>query len=289
MIFINDLPDDLLSQIAIYADDTTVYDCRESTDDFSMVEQAGSLELDLGDIVEWGEKWLVTFNAAKTKLLSVSRSHKAHLPPVSMNDQDLSENDSFRLLGLTFSKSLTWNDYVETIAKSAAQKVGSLYRARAYLTPESILYLYKATIRPCMEYCCHLWAGAPAHILNLLDRIQNRVCNMIGPQLSLKLQPLSHRRNVASLSLFYKYFHGHCSAELERLVPSRKVFPCDTRLAARAHEFTVDEPLITKDYRRTSFFPRTSSLWNSLPAECFPTTYNLQSFKSSVNKHLIQL
>ena len=94
-----------------------------------MVEQAGSLELDLRDIVEWGEKWLVTFNAAKTKLLTVSRSHKAPLAPVSMNDKDLSENDSFRLLGLTFSKSLTWNEYVEAIAKSATQKVGSLYRA----------------------------------------------------------------------------------------------------------------------------------------------------------------
>ena len=288
LVFINDLPDDLLSQIAIYADDTTVYDCRENTDEFSMCEQAGSLQLDLEDIVEWGEKWLVTFNAAKTKLLSVSRCHKAPLTPISMNDRDLPENDSFRLLGLTFSKSLTWNEYVETIAKSAAQKVGSLYRARAYLTPESILYLYKASIRPCMEYCCHLWAGAPAHLLNLLDRIQNRVSNMIGPQLSLKLQPLSHRRDVASLSLFYKYFHGHCSEELASLVPSRKIFTCKTRLAAKAHEFTVEEPLISKNFRRSSFFPRTSRIWNSLSSDCFPPSYNLQSFKCSVNKYLLQ-
>ena len=159
--------------------------------------QAGSLELDLEGIVEWGERWLVTFNAGKTKLLSVSRCHKVPLLPIAMHGQDLSENDSFRLLGLTFSNTLTWNEYVEAIAKSAAQKVGSLYRARAYLTPESILYLYKASIRPCMEYCCHLWAGAPAHLLNLLDKIQKRVSNMVGPQLSLKLQPLSHRRDVA--------------------------------------------------------------------------------------------
>ena len=286
LIFINDLPDDLLSQIAIYADDTTVYDCRGSTDAFSMLEQAGSLELDLGDIVEWGEKWLVTFNAGKTKLLSVYRCRSAPQFPISMNEQDLPENDSFRLLGLTFNNSLTWNEYIQAIAKSAAQKVGSLYRARAYLTPKSILYLYKATIRPCMEYCCHLWAGAPANLLNLLDRIQNRVCNMIGPQLSLKLQPLSHRRDVASLCLFYKYFHGRCSAELASLVPPRKDFTLKTRLYDTAHPFTVNLPLITKDYRRSSFFPRTSNLWNSLPLKCFPTTYNMQSFKESVNKHL---
>ena len=286
LLFINDLPDDLLSQIAIYADDTTVYDCQEETDAFSMLDQARCLESDLHDIVEWGKKWLVTFNAGKTKLLSVSKCHKATPFSIPMNGKDLPENNSFRLLGLTFSNSLTWNEYVEAIAKSAAQKVGSLYRARAYLTPECILYLYKASIRPCMEYCCHLWAGAPAHLLNLLDRIQNRVCNMVGPQLSLKLQPLSHRRDVASLSLFYKYFHGHCSEELASLVPPRKIFTRHTRQAARAHEFTVEEPFISKNFRRSSFFPRTSHLWNSLPSECFPPTYDLQSFKCSVNRYL---
>ena len=286
LLFINDLPDDLLSQIAIYADDTTVYDCQEETDAFSMLDQARCLESDLHDIVEWGKKWLVTFNAGKTKLLSVSKCHRATPFSIPMNGKDLPENNSFRLLGLTFSNSLTWNEYVEAIAKSAAQKVGSLYRARAYLTPECILYLYKASIRPCMEYCCHLWAGAPAHLLNLLDKIQNRVSNMIGPQLSLKLQPLSHRRDVASLSLFYKYFHGHCSEELASLVPPRKIFTRHTRQAARAHEFTVEEPFVSKNFRRSSFFPRTSHLWNSLPSECFPPTYNLQSFKCSVNRYL---
>ena len=139
-----------------------------------------------------------------------------------------------------------------------------------------------------MEYCCHLWAGAPAHLLNLLNRIQNCVSNMIGPQLSLKLQSLSHRRDVASLSLFYKYFHGHCSEELASLVPSRKIFTCKTRLAAKAHEFTVEEPLISKNFRRSSFFPRTSRIWNSLSSDCFPPSYNLQSFKCSVNKYLLQ-
>ena len=58
LIFINDLPDDLLSQIAIYADDTTVYDCRDSTD--STFKQAKSSLLFIGNIVEWVEKWFNT-------------------------------------------------------------------------------------------------------------------------------------------------------------------------------------------------------------------------------------
>ena len=209
LIFINDLPDNILSKLAIYADDTTVYSCLGKTNDvFDKVEMAAELEVDLRTVVEWGDKWLVTFNSSKTKLLSINRFKDPFLPSVMMNGAELPENSHFRLLGLTFSNDFSWNNYIESIAKSAAMKVGSLYRARNFLSPESILYLYKATIRPCIEYCCHIWAGASADCLSLLDRIQRRITNIIGPDLSSNFQSLSHRRNVASLSLFYKYFHG---------------------------------------------------------------------------------
>ena len=32
---------------------------------------------------------------------------------------------------------------------------------------------------------------------------------------------------------------------------------------------------------------RTARLWNSLPMECFPLTYDLSGFKSSINRHLL--
>ena len=41
------------------------------------VESAGDLELPLQSIVEWGGRWLVTFNATKTKL----PSFKCHRDP----------------------------------------------------------------------------------------------------------------------------------------------------------------------------------------------------------------
>ena len=93
-------------------------------------------------------------------------------------------------------------------------KVGSLYRACHYLSPECILHLYKSVIRPCMEYCCHIWGGAPADVLGFLTSIQERIANVVGPTLAATLQPVSHCRDVASFSLFYQYYHGHCSAEL---------------------------------------------------------------------------
>ena len=247
---------------------------------------AGEIELDLQSIVEWGEKWLVSFNSAKTKLLSINNSRDPLLPSVSMNGTELEESNSFRLLGITFSSDFSWRSYIEAIAKSASMKVGSLLRARNYLTPESILYLYKSTIRPCIEYCCHIWGGAPADALNLLDRIQKRICNAIGVNLSHKLDPLSHRRSVSSLCLFYKYFHGYCSTELSELVPPLKTFTRTTRYSSNCHPFTVDLPPCKKSLVQQSFFPRISTLWNSLPQTVFPPQYNLQQFKCNVHRHL---
>ena len=47
-----------------------------------------------------------------------------------------------------------------------------------FLSPEVALYLFKSTIRPCMEYCCHVWTGAPSFYLELLDKLQNRICRI---------------------------------------------------------------------------------------------------------------
>ena len=46
-------------------------------------------------------------------------------------------------------------------------------------------------------------------------------------------------------------------------------------------------PRCCKDVSVNSFFPRTTRLWNSLPIECFPLTYDLNGFKSRINKNLL--
>ena len=156
-----------------------------------------------------------------------------------------------------------------------------------FLSPEVALYLYKSTIRPCMEYCCHVWAGAPRCYLDLLDKLQKRRCRIIGPSLAGSLEPLVHCRNVASLNLFYRYYFGRCSSELAQLVPLP--FSCgrSTRYSDRLHDFFVSIPRCYKDVYVNSFFPRAAKLWNSLPIECLPLTYDLSGFKSRINRHLL--
>ncbi len=121
--------------------------------------------------------------------------------------------------------------YISGIARSASMWVGCLYRARKFLPPDATLYLYKTTIHPLMEYCCHFWAGASACHLSLWDRVQERIVN-VAVDLKSTLRPLFHRRSVASLYLFYRYFHGESATSVFDLVPLFRLFERKTRLSA---------------------------------------------------------
>ena len=135
-----------------------------------------------------------------------------------MDGSVLEENSSFKMLGLTFSSKLDWGFYIISIAKTASKNIGVLIRSMKFLSPEVALYLYKSTIRSCIEYCCHIWAGAPSCYLELLEKLQKRICRTVGP-FAASLEPMTHRRNVASLCLFYWYYFGRSSSETVELVP----------------------------------------------------------------------
>ena len=127
----------------------------------------------------------------------------------------------------------------------------------------------------------------PLLLLDLLDKLQKRICRIVGPSLAASLEPLVHRRNVASLSMFYRYYFGRCSSELTQLVPLPFSRGRSTRYSERLHDFFVTIPRCYKYVYVNSFFPRTARLWNSLPIECFPLTYDLSGFKSRINRHLL--
>ena len=110
-----------------------------------------------------------------------------------MDGSVLEEKSSFKMLVLTFSSKLDWGSYIISIAKTASKKIGALIRSIKFLSPEVALYLYKSTIRPCMEYCCHAWAAVPSYYLELLDKLEKRICRTVGPSLTASLEPLAHR------------------------------------------------------------------------------------------------
>ena len=100
LLHINHLPDDVICDIAIYVDDTTLYSkCDQASDLWQQPELASELESDLQDTVDWGKKWLVDFNAGKTQLVSFDRSNNNGSIDVKMDGSVLEEKSSFNMLG----------------------------------------------------------------------------------------------------------------------------------------------------------------------------------------------
>ena len=286
LLYINYFPDDFIYNIVIYADNTTLYSkCDQASDLWQQLELASELESDLQDTVDWVRKWLVDFNTGKTQLVSFDQSNSTGAIDVKMDGPVYEEKSSFKMLGWTFSSKLDRGFYIISIAKTVYKKIGALISFMKFLSPEVALYLYKSTIWTCMEYCCHAWVGAPSCYLELLDKLQKQICRTVGPSLAVSLEPLADCRNVAGLSLFYRYYFGRWSSELTKLIPLPFSRGRSTGYSDSLHDFSVNIPSYYKDVYINSFFPRTAKLWNSLPIECFPLTYDLSGFKGRINRH----
>ena len=177
-----------------------------------------------------------------------------------MDGSVLEEKSSFKMLRLTFCSKLDWGSYIISIAKTVSKRIGALIRSKKFVSPEFPLYLYKSTIRPCMEYCCYVWAGATRCYLDLLDKLQKRICRTVGPSLADSLETLAHHQNVTSLSLAYKYYFGRCSSELAQLDLLPFSLGSSTRYSDRLHDFSVTIPRYYIDVCVNSFFPHTARL-----------------------------
>ncbi|VEN47725.1 unnamed protein product [Callosobruchus maculatus] len=240
------------------------------------------LTADIKAIVEWGLANKVQFNVQKTQATTLTKKSHDGLPTVEMEGHPIVESPSVKLLGININNNISWHDHVVSIANTASQKLGVSFRCRKLYTPEQLLLLYKAQIRPLLEYYSHVWGCAPKHSLKLLDTIQKKAIRLIDtPNLTKDLHSLEHRRRVAELSLFYRFYHGRCSNELSQIITPQAVRTRETREALRAHPYQVEVLTPRTSLLQHSFFWRTSTLWNQLPGNLFPDGYNLQRFKSN--------
>ena len=205
LLYINDLRDDFICNIDIYANDTILYSkCDQASDLWQQLELPSELESDLWAILDWGRKWLVDFNARNSQLVLFDSCNNTGAINVKMDDCVLEKKSYLKMLGLTFSSKSDWGSCIIFIAKTVSKKTGALIHSMKFLSLEVVLYLYKSTIHPCVEYCCHVWACAPGCYLELLDKLQKWICKIVGPLLVASLEPLAHHLNVASWSFFLK-------------------------------------------------------------------------------------
>ena len=110
LLCINDLPDDVICDIAVYADDTTLYSkCDQASDLWQQLELASELESDLQTLWTGARSGLLISMLGKL----LDRSNNTGSIDVKVDGSVLEEISSFQMLGLTFSSKLDWGSSFE--------------------------------------------------------------------------------------------------------------------------------------------------------------------------------
>lgn len=96
----------------------------------------------------------------------------------------------------------------------------------------------------------------------------------------LKWDTLETRRKKNRLTLMYKLSHNlvHINTE-DHLIPNRE------KRTRNSHAFKYRMPKVCKDVFKFSFFPRSITEWNSLPADLV-NCKSLSDFKLNLGKYV---
>ena len=108
-------------------------------------------------MAQLGRNW-PDFNANKAQVFSVDLSSNCSAFDIKMDGCVLDEKPPSKIMGFSFSSRLNWCSHIDAIAKTASIEALSCFMK--FLSSEVALYFHRSVIRPCIDYSCHIWAGA---------------------------------------------------------------------------------------------------------------------------------
>ena len=172
---------DLLSSLPVasaYADDCTLSYSYNREEAAEVIEATNR---HLSDIMAWGRRWQVKFAAEKTQAMLISRSWRdAKL----LEGQLRSGEDTLAVKGsvtvlVEVDSTLSFARHLESVARKASLRVTLLRRVRHLLDADGLMKLYKAQVRPVIEYSPLTWMSSAQCHLSLLDKVQRRAERLI--------------------------------------------------------------------------------------------------------------
>ena len=205
-MFIDYFVSHLENDIHLFADDSTLHIAIKNTCD--RIICAESLQCDLNQIEAWAllGRRCVTFNASKTEMI-ISKKRSQNHPPVHFMNKELQPTNSITLLGVTITKTLSWSQHITCIAKKTAKRLYILGRSRNLLPHQAPITIYKAYIRPLMEYASPIWNGAGITSLKLLDRPQKKALRLLKIDEPLKFVTGETLHHFASSTVIFSSSH----------------------------------------------------------------------------------
>ena len=277
LLYINDMPDMIESNIRLFADDTIMY--------LTVSNQADcqALQSDLSKLETWESEWLMAFNLDKCEVIRITNKKKTTLFNYTLHGVGLKETDSAKYLGVNISRDLSWAKHNSQITMKTNNSLKFIKRNIQTNNPKLKESAFKTYVRPLVEYAASVWDPWQKKYINKIEMIQHRAIRYIFNDYSftssvsnmlskLNLPTLEKRRQISSLTMFYKIKHHLVN------IP----FPGNIQPSMRSR-YTFPRSRI--NIHRYSFFPRTAKLWNNLPPDLCNSP-DLGSFRAGLLKTL---
>ena len=181
LVLINDLEINNVGNIWKYVDDTT-------TSEIVAKEAGSNSQIIANTVTQWSSENRVKLNSDKCKELRISfAKSKAQLAPIFVDNKELECVDIAKLLGVTISNNLTWNEHIDQAIKKASKRMYFLLQLKRAKVPRNeIILFYTSCIRSVLTYYASpvLFHALPMYLKKNLERVEKRALAIICPGLS---------------------------------------------------------------------------------------------------------
>ena len=234
-----------------YVDDTSIAETVPK-------EALSNAQAAVTSVEVWSRVNHMQLHPRKCKELIVDFSRdKRVFDPITIDGICIPVVSKAKVLGLTISNNLSWNDHVkETIKKANKRLYFLVLLKRAGVPLTDIKNFYCATIRPVLEYCSSVFHHAlPQYLSADIERVQKRALSIIDPS-----QTYDANMGQFGLTTLYSRRQKLCDNQFETIsVPSHKLFsllPPKHRPNVNLRRYHVyDLPQIHTDRFKHSFIP----------------------------------
>ena len=280
IIYVNDIDKNLLNRLLKFADDTKLLGRARNKADYEAIQH------DLDKLAQWSERWLMDFNVDKCKVMHFMPRNCTTTEKYVLNGRILESSNVEKDLGVVISSTLKSSAHCQSVYNKAIAMLGLINRTIEYKDKTTMLNLYKALVRPIVEYCSAAWSPHYLKDKKLIERIQHRFTRMI-PSLkgllydkrlkALGIWTLEERRNRADLIEVYKIFSGSTNLKPEDL------FELNSTQKTRGHTRKIYKKRCNLDLRKYFFSERVINFWNELSQDCIDAS-SINVFKNKLSE-----
>ena len=169
ILYVNDIPELVRSNVWIFADDTKLH---------APSDQSDILQDDLNNLMQWAEKWELTFNVDKCKVIHYGQNTPEH--NYIMNNKNLAPVEEECDLGVTFSKDLKLSQHISEKINKANSILALIKGTFEYIDKHSFLRLYTAPVCPHIEFANVVWHPYLRKDILSIERVQMRATRLVS-------------------------------------------------------------------------------------------------------------